>query len=145
VLGAHLHGQQQRGDVEVPGVQGRRYLASGLAAGNVRRALRAITKAAGTGENWTPRELRHSFVSILSDNGVTVEAIADLVGHKTTIVTQKVYRHQLRPVITTAATTMNTIFTKRKGAKSACLWLPVWLPRLFQASRIAWSLGDSNP
>jgi hypothetical protein len=30
-------------------------------------------------------------VSILSGNGVTVEVIADLVGHKTTIVTQKVY------------------------------------------------------
>ena len=30
-----------------------------LAAGNVRRAFRTITKAAGVGEDWTPRELRH--------------------------------------------------------------------------------------
>ena len=90
-----------------------------LAAGNVRRSFRAITKAAGIGENWTPRELRHSFVSILSDNGVGIEAIADLVGHKTTVVTQKVYRHQLRPVITTGATTMNSIFTGQQDAKSA--------------------------
>jgi integrase len=90
-----------------------------LAAGNVRRSFRAITKAAGIGEDWTPRELRHSFVSILSDNGVGIEAIADLVGHKTTVVTQKVYRHQLRPVITTGATTMNTIFTGQQDAKSA--------------------------
>ncbi len=30
--------------------------------------------------NWTPRELRHSFVSIMSDNGVPIETIADLVG-----------------------------------------------------------------
>jgi integrase len=89
---------------------------TGLAAGNVRRSFRAITAAAGLGEDWTPRELRHSFVSILSDNGVTIEAIADLVGHKTTIVTQKVYRHQLKPVITTGATTMNTIFTTKKPA-----------------------------
>jgi hypothetical protein len=51
-------------------------------------------------------------VSILSGNGVTVEVIADLVGHKTTIVTQKVYLHQLKPVITTGATTMNTIFNR---------------------------------
>jgi integrase len=80
---------------------------------------RAITKAAGIGENWTPRELRHSFVSILSDNGVGIEAIADLVGHKTTVVTQKVYRHQLRPVITTGATTMNAIFTGQQDTKSA--------------------------
>jgi integrase len=89
-----------------------------LEAGNVRRSFRAITKAAGIGEDWTPRDLRHSFVSILSDNGVTIEEIADLVGHRTTIVTQKVYRKQLKPVITTGATTMNTIFNREKGAKS---------------------------
>jgi site-specific recombinase XerD len=90
-----------------------------LAAGNVRRSFRTITKAAGIGENWTPRELRHSFVSILSDNGVGIEAIADLVGHKTTVVTQKVYRHHLKPVITTGATTMNTISTGQQDIKSA--------------------------
>lgn len=88
-------------------------------AGNVRRSFRAITKAAGIGEDWTPRELRHSFVSILRDNGVTIEAIADLVGHRTTIVTQKVCRHQLKPVITKGATTTNTISKREKGAKSA--------------------------
>jgi integrase len=87
-----------------------------LAAGNVRRSFRSITKAAGIGEDWTPRELRHSFVSILSDNGVPIETIADLVGHKTTIVTQKVYRHQLKPVMTSGATSMNTIFATKKPA-----------------------------
>ena len=56
------------------------------------------------------RELRHTFVSILSDNDVPIEKITDLVGHRTTIVTQTVYRHQLRPVIETGATAMNTIF-----------------------------------
>jgi integrase len=87
-----------------------------LDAANVRRSFRRITKAAGLGENWTPRELRHSFVSIMSDNGVTIEQIADLVGHRTTIVTQKVYRHQLKPVISTGATAMNTIFGNKKSA-----------------------------
>jgi integrase len=87
-----------------------------LDAANVRRSFRRITKAAGLGINWTPRELRHSFVSIMSDNGVTIEQIADLVGHRTTIVTQKVYRHQLKPVISTGATAMNTIFQNKKSA-----------------------------
>jgi integrase len=87
-----------------------------LDAANVRRSFRRITKAAGLGECWTPRELRHSFVSIMSDNGVTIEQIADLVGHRTTIVTQKVYRHQLKPVISTGATAMNTIFGNKKTA-----------------------------
>ena len=90
-------------------------IGTSLDAANVRRSFRRITKAAGLGENWTPRELRHSFVSIMSDNGVTIEQIADLVGHKTTIVTQKVYRHQLKPVISTGATAMNTIFTKKSA------------------------------
>jgi integrase len=87
-----------------------------LDAANVRRSFRRITKAAGLGECWTPHELRHSFVSIMSDNGVTIEQIADLVGHRTTIVTQKVYRQQLKPVISSGATAMNTIFGNKKTA-----------------------------
>jgi integrase len=90
-----------------------------LAAGNVRRAFRSITSAAGIGEDWTPRELRHTFVSIMSDNDVPIEKIADLVGHRTTIVTQTVYRHQLRPVIETGATAMNSILNRQKDTGSA--------------------------
>jgi len=90
-----------------------------LAAGNIRRAFRSITKAAGIGENWTPREMRHSFVSILSDNGVRIEEIADLVGHKSTVVTEKVYRHQLKPVISSGAVAMNSIFATKTQARPA--------------------------
>jgi integrase len=68
-------------------------LGTPLDAGNVRRGFRAITKKAKVGENWTPRELRHSFVSIMSDNGVSIETIADLVGHAGTTVTEKIYRN----------------------------------------------------
>ena len=39
----------------------------------VRREFAVITKAAGLGEQWAPRELRHSFVSILSASGVRIE------------------------------------------------------------------------
>jgi site-specific recombinase XerD len=88
-------------------------IGTSLDAANVRRSFRRITKAAGLGENWTPRELRHSFVSIMSDNGVTIEQIADLVGHETTIVTQKGYRHQLKSVISTGATAMNGLLIKK--------------------------------
>jgi integrase len=79
-----------------------------LDAANVRRGFQLITAKAGIGEQWTPRELRHSFVSIMSDSGVPPETIADRVGHAGTAVTEKVYRHQLRPVITRGASTMNT-------------------------------------
>ncbi len=90
-----------------------------LDAANVRRSLRRIAKRAKLGEDWTPRELRHSFVSIMSDNGVSIETIADLVGHASTAVTETVYRHQLKPVITRGAETMNTIFAEHAETKSA--------------------------
>jgi integrase len=89
-----------------------------LDAHNVRRAFRGVTKAAGLGKTWCPRELRHTFVSIMSDNDVPVEKIADLVGHKGTLVTERVYRHQLKPVITKGAETMNTVFSKQKAASA---------------------------
>jgi site-specific recombinase XerD len=41
-----------------------------LDAHNVRRAFRKVVKAAGLPpEEGTPREMRHSFVSLLSDSG----------------------------------------------------------------------------
>ncbi len=56
-----------------------------------------------------PRELRHSFVSILSASGVPMERISDLVGHRGTNVTETVYRHEIRSALTTGATAMNKI------------------------------------
>jgi site-specific recombinase XerD len=53
-----------------------------------------ITEAAGLGKTWVPRELRHTFVSLLSAHGVPVEAIALLAGHNQTATTELVYRHQ---------------------------------------------------
>ena len=45
-----------------------------LDAANVRRGFRRIATAAGlNAAQWTPRELRHSFVSLLSDKGVPIE------------------------------------------------------------------------
>jgi integrase len=77
---------------------------------HVRRAFRKVCAAAGIGTNWSPRELRHTFVSIMSEQGVPVEEIARLVGHSTTATTEAVYRRELRPVISTGAEVMDTIF-----------------------------------
>lgn len=83
-----------------------------LDAANVRRAFRtAIQRAEGvTASQWTPRELRHSFVSLLSDQGVPVEEIARLVGHSSTTTMELVYRKQIGPVIQPGAVVMDTIF-----------------------------------
>ena len=68
-----------------------------LDAHNVRRTFRRVADAAGLDPAaWTPRELRHSFVSLLSDAGMPLEQIARLLGHNGTAVTERVYRHQLR-------------------------------------------------
>jgi integrase len=78
---------------------------------HVRRAFRKVCKTAGIGTNWSPRELRHTFVSIMSEQGVPSEEIARLVGHSTTATTEAVYRRELRPVISTGAEVMDTIFS----------------------------------
>ena len=81
-----------------------------LDAANVRREFRAVCKAAKIGGNWTPRELRHSFVSLMSSSGVPVEEIARLAGHSNTRTTEVVYRRELRPVLTTGAEAMDRLF-----------------------------------
>jgi integrase len=82
-------------------------------AGNVRRDFQAICEKAGLGKEWTPRELRHSFVSMLSADGVATEDISHLVGHSSTRTTERVYRHELRPVLRTGAERMGRIFRQR--------------------------------
>jgi integrase len=82
-----------------------------LDAHNVRRVFRRVIKAAGLEPTeWTPRELRHSFVSLLSDAGVPLENISRLVGHSGSAVTELVYRKQIRPVIADGAEAMDRIF-----------------------------------
>lgn len=79
---------------------------------HVRREFRrAIRDTAGLeASEWTPRELRHSFVSLLSDSGMPLEEISRLVGHSSTAVTELVYRKQIRPVLQRGATAMDRIF-----------------------------------
>lgn len=77
-----------------------------------RRALRLVPGIAP--DDWTPREMRHSFVSLLSASGLGIEDISRLVGHQGTAVTELVYRHELRPVIQTGATVMDGLFAAER-------------------------------
>jgi integrase len=86
------------------------HLGGPLDAGNVRKMFKRTCTAAGIGDGWTPRELRTSFVSLLSHRGVSIEEIARLAGHASTRTTEVVYRRELRPVITTGAQIMDEIF-----------------------------------
>jgi integrase len=80
-------------------------------AHNVRREFRAVLRKIDGMDpgDWTPRELRHSFVSLLSDSGIPIEEISRLVGHSTAV-TEQVYRHQIRPVVQDGAIAMDRLF-----------------------------------
>jgi integrase len=86
-----------------------------LDASHVRRDFRSLCKKAGIEGVWAPRELRHTFVSVMSVSGVAVEEIARLAGHASSRTTETIYRHELRPVITTGADVMDKIFTAAEG------------------------------
>jgi integrase len=77
------------------------------------REFRAVCEAAAIGR-WVPRECRHTFVSVMDDQGADIEEISDAVGHVNSTVTKKVYRHQISPVISGVAARMNN----RKRATS---------------------------
>jgi site-specific recombinase XerD len=86
-------------------------LGTPLDAANVRRAFRRVAAAAGLdAAAWTPRELRHSFVSLLSSTGLSIEDISHLVGQANTHVTESVCRKELRPVLTRGAGAMDALF-----------------------------------
>ncbi|MFB1046312.1 site-specific integrase [Streptomyces chrestomyceticus] len=123
VLEEHMRWQKQE-----RAAQGKKWSPNGLVfttrsgepldAANVRRDFRAIVAKAAKmpgielkPHEWTTRETRTSFVSLLSDHGVPLETIALLVGHSSQTTTEVVYRKQLRPVITKGAEAMDDIFT----------------------------------
>jgi hypothetical protein len=68
-----------------------------------------MTRRAGIG-HWHAHEGRHTAVSIMSSNGVPIQEISDTVGHKSTHVTETVYRHVIAPAIRSGATVMDDVF-----------------------------------
>lgn len=76
----------------------------------VNRQFKSVCKAAGLGSAWHPHEQRHTFVSVLSDAGIDIEAIADAAGHVNSTVTREVYRHQIADKVTRTADVMDQIF-----------------------------------
>ena len=69
---------------------------------NARRHLAEVCERSGV-PIVRPNKLRHSCASLLSDAGVPLELIADLLGHTTTDMLDRTYRHRLRPVVDVAA------------------------------------------
>jgi integrase len=86
---------------------------------NIRRMFKAVCVQAGLGRDWAPRDLRHTFVSLLSDDGMAIEKISRLVGHTSSHVTETVYRQELRPVLQDGAEVMDRLFRNLKSGEPA--------------------------
>jgi integrase len=79
-----------------------------LSPANVRRDLASLTESLGLG-TWRPNELRHTAASLLSDAGVALEHVADLLGHTNTRMLEQTYRHSVQPSTRAAVAPMDKI------------------------------------
>ena len=86
---------------------------------SVRRSI-ATTCCASSGRSlrqqaWAPTGCRGScdntFVSLLSSDGMPIEDIADLVGHRGTVTTETVYRKVIVPELRRGAEVMDRLFS----------------------------------
>ncbi len=59
-----------------------------------------------------PNELRHSCASVLSERGVPLELIADLLGHTSTRMLDQTYRHRPRRAVDAAVAVMGDLFAR---------------------------------
>jgi len=78
---------------------------------NYRRTLDRICKRVGIG-HWHPHQLRHSYTSILSHEGVPIEKLSDALGHAN-LRMMSVYRHQLQQTLTAGVAPMERLFGVR--------------------------------
>lgn len=80
---------------------------------NLRRATKALCEKAGV-IPVTPNELgRHTAASLLYDNGLSLDQIADLLGHGSTRMLEQHYRHRVREAVDSHVSTMDAVFGAR--------------------------------
>ncbi len=85
-------------------------LGTPIAPSNMNRRLALVTDRAGIG-HWSITELsRHSAASLMSAAGVPLEVIADVLGHSSTRMLEKHYRHQVKPSIDAHVAVMDGLF-----------------------------------
>lgn len=76
---------------------------------DMNRRFKRLAQRAGIGQTWSIRELRHTFASLASANGHSIDTIAQMMGHVTSRTTEQVYRQAVRPVPVGAGVTAVTI------------------------------------
>ena len=75
---------------------------------NLRKLVGRVAREAGIG-HVTPYDLRHTACSLLCDAGVPLEHVADVMGHESTRMASRVYRHVIAPSITAAVAPMDRL------------------------------------
>lgn len=82
--------------------------------------FRATCAALGFGDDWCPNEMRHTAASLLIDAGLPLELVAQTLGHKSTRMVEKHYRHAQRAERSHHVAAMQSMFgaapAKRKRA-----------------------------
>jgi integrase len=81
---------------------------------HVRRVFARIGRGAGM-EDAIPYLLRHTGVSLLIDNGASIEEVADLTGDDPRTL-YRYYRHKTRPVADAAADRMDGLLGQQRGS-----------------------------
>lgn len=85
---------------------------------NLRRTVRQWAKAAGLSKHVTPYSLRHTACTILCEEGVSIESVADVTGHVDTRMLMLHYRHHTAPSITAAVATGSRILNPNPPSTS---------------------------
>jgi hypothetical protein len=78
---------------------------------NVLREFRKITEVAGLGDRLGTAGAPPHICSLLSSDGMPLEDIADLAGHKGTVTTEAVYRRVIVPELRRVAEVMDRLFS----------------------------------
>jgi integrase len=76
---------------------------------NVRRDLLKFCNEHGV-PAISSNELRHTAASMMLDAGMTLEQVASVLGHKSTRMLERHYRHNLRPRVDVHVAAMTTVF-----------------------------------
>jgi site-specific recombinase XerD len=80
-----------------------------ISVSNLRKVFRRLLDRAGfPSEQWTTYELRHTFVSVVSDQLGDLAKVADLAGHADTKTTEG-YRHAVRETLPHAISAWNSL------------------------------------
>jgi integrase len=74
-----------------------------ISPSNMRRTISMMARDAEISGKVTPYDLRHTATSLLSAAGVGSELLADLLGHTSTRMVERFYRHPTTPTISVAA------------------------------------------